>query len=112
MAGGGNRTVAGGMNLSTPTVAGPNGIPILGMPQTSQLSPTQSAYGALTGNQNYQIQQPSWMQAMQQFHQPALAQPQTQGQQGKGGNAQAQGGQQSALGAAKNVMGIMSMFGL
>ena len=63
MAGGGkNSAVAGGMNLSTPTLA--NGT--LGLPQTSQLSGLQQAYGGMSGNQNYQMFSPMWQQPIQQ----------------------------------------------
>jgi len=66
MAKGAQQAVAGGMNLSTPTVSGPNGLSVLGMPQTSQLSGLQRAYGAMSGDPSYQMVSSPWQQLLQQ----------------------------------------------
>jgi len=57
--------VAGGMNLMTPTVDA-DGLQALGLPQTSQLSGLQRAYGAMSGDPSYQMFSSPWQQLLQQ----------------------------------------------
>lgn len=102
MAGGGQKSgaVAGGMNLSTPTMSGPYGMQMLGMPQTSKLSPMQNLWGNFGGNQNYQMFQPTWMQALNQ-----MGQQNRQPQQG----TQSGGNLGSAASGIGNMIGLLSL---
>lgn len=107
---GGGSVVAGGMNLSTPTVAGPNGMQTLGLPQTSQLSGLQSALGSLLpasqGGGNYNLVPSHFSQMLQNL----------QGMQGQGmqqGMQQPQtlfGMPQSGGGAISGLLDLISRF--
>jgi hypothetical protein len=102
MGGGGNSAVAGGMNLSTPTLS--NGT--LGLPQTSQLSGMQNLYGGLTGNQNYQMFPSQWQQILQhlQQSQPPMQQPMQQTQQNHGGSL---GSAAHGIGSVIGLLGLL-----